>query len=35
MTEMLPPTLEGLAHAEPDPAAVDAAWRRVQLGRHP
>ena len=35
MTEMLPPALEALAHAEPDQAAIDAAWRRVQLARHP
>ena len=35
MTEMLPPTLEAIANAEPDQAAIDAAWRRVQLARHP
>ena len=35
MTEMLPPTLEALAAAEPDQAAIDAAWKRVQLARHP
>ena len=35
MTEMLPPALEAIAGAEPDQATIDAAWRRVQLARHP
>lgn len=35
MTEMVPPTLEAMAGAEPDQAAIDAAWHRVQLARHP
>jgi acetyl-CoA carboxylase carboxyl transferase subunit alpha len=34
MTELLPPTLDAIATAEPDQAAIDAAWRRVQLARH-
>ena len=35
MTEMLPPAVEAIAGAEPDQATIDAAWRRVQLARHP
>jgi len=35
MTEMLPPALEASAGPEPDQATIDAAWRRVQLARHP
>jgi acetyl-CoA carboxylase carboxyl transferase subunit alpha len=35
MTEMLPPGVEALADGAPSPEAVDAAWRRVQLARHP
>jgi acetyl-CoA carboxylase carboxyl transferase subunit alpha len=35
MTEMLPPGIERLAGAAPSPEAVEAAWRRVQLARHP
>ena len=34
MTELLPPTLQTIATAEPDQAAIEAAWRRVQLARH-
>jgi acetyl-CoA carboxylase carboxyl transferase subunit alpha len=34
MTEMLP-GVEALAGAAPSPEAVEAAWRRVQLARHP
>jgi acetyl-CoA carboxylase carboxyl transferase subunit alpha len=35
MTEMLPPGIEAVAHAQPSPEAIEAAWRRVQLARHP
>jgi acetyl-CoA carboxylase carboxyl transferase subunit alpha len=35
MTEMLPPAIETLAQAAPSTEAIDAAWRRVQLARHP
>lgn len=35
MTEMLPPGIEALAQAAPSTEAIDAAWRRVQLARHP
>ena len=34
-TEMLPPARRRSPPAEPDQAAIDAAWRRVQLARHP
>jgi acetyl-CoA carboxylase carboxyl transferase subunit alpha len=35
MTEMLPPAIETLAHAQPGAEAIEEAWRRVQLARHP
>ncbi|HYN63347.1 MAG TPA: hypothetical protein VES36_01980 [Candidatus Limnocylindrales bacterium] len=35
MTEMLPHGIETLAQAQPSAEAIDAAWRRVQLARHP
>jgi acetyl-CoA carboxylase carboxyl transferase subunit alpha len=35
MTEMLPPGMEQLAAAAPSAEAVEEAWRRVQLARHP
>ena len=35
MTEMLPAGVETLVDAAPSPEAVEAAWRRVQLARHP
>jgi len=35
MTEIPPPGVEALADGAPSPEAVDAAWRRVQLARHP
>jgi acetyl-CoA carboxylase carboxyl transferase subunit alpha len=35
MTEMLPHGVEALVDGAPSPEAVDAAWRRVQLARHP
>jgi acetyl-CoA carboxylase carboxyl transferase alpha subunit len=34
MTEMMP-TIQGLDDAAPSPEAVEAAWHRVQLARHP
>jgi acetyl-CoA carboxylase carboxyl transferase subunit alpha len=35
MTDMLPPGIETLAQAQPSAEAIEAAWRRVQLARHP
>jgi acetyl-CoA carboxylase carboxyl transferase subunit alpha len=35
MTETLPPGIDALADAAPSPEAVEEAWRRVQLARHP
>ena len=35
MTEMLPPAVDAIVGAEPDQATIEAAWRRVQLARHP
>jgi acetyl-CoA carboxylase carboxyl transferase alpha subunit len=35
VSELLPPALSSFGAGPPDPAAVEAAWRRVQLARHP
>jgi acetyl-CoA carboxylase carboxyl transferase subunit alpha len=35
MTEMLPPGIETLSQAQPSAEAIEEAWRRVQLARHP
>ena len=35
MSELLPPAVSSFEAGPPDPAAVEAAWRRVQLARHP
>ncbi|HEX9634830.1 MAG TPA: acetyl-CoA carboxylase carboxyltransferase subunit alpha [Candidatus Limnocylindria bacterium] len=35
MSELLPPAVGSFEAGPPDPAAVEAAWRRVQLARHP
>jgi acetyl-CoA carboxylase carboxyl transferase subunit alpha len=35
MTEMLPPGMESMADVTPSTEAIDTAWRRVQLARHP
>jgi acetyl-CoA carboxylase carboxyl transferase subunit alpha len=35
MTEMLPPGIETLSQAQPSVEAIEEAWRRVQLARHP
>jgi acetyl-CoA carboxylase carboxyl transferase subunit alpha len=35
MTEMLPPGIETMAQAQPGAEAIEEAWRRVQLARHP
>ena len=35
MSDLLPPGVSGMLTEPPDAAAVEAAWRRVQLARHP
>ena len=35
MSELLPPPVSSFEAGPSDPAAVEAAWRRVQLARHP
>ena len=35
MSELLPPRVSSFEAGPPDAAAVEAAWRRVQLARHP